>query len=209
MDTKIRKVRRTQERHYSAHHMLLEVARRANDCVARKEPGWSYEAVTAIVFSALAVEALLNAFGDRKIENWGVDFESARPLAKARLVAQALSIGYHVNAEPWATLQWLFRVRNLAVHAKPAVIKTDVLLTDAEVERRLFDRPDSLLERELTAKNAQRAVDAVVRLRDELCASMPADELLGLSADGWSGHTAIVENQSSDVSGQDYSVRNI
>jgi hypothetical protein len=186
------KLRRTQERQYSAHHMLIETARRANERVIREEIGWTYDALCSITFSALAVEALANAFGERKVEGWS-DIESASPIAKLRILALTLGLKYESDIEPWRTVRWLIKVRNLVAHAKPQLIREEHLLTQEEVDRRLFDRPESKIERELTKGNSERAVRAASALKDLLCASISLEEAMGLITDGWSGFTSLQE----------------
>lgn len=187
------KLRRTRERHYSAHHMLIETARRANERVARQEPGWTYEALTAITFSALAVEALANAFGERKVPNWA-DFESSSPNAKLQLVAGALKLPYEAAAEPWQSARWLIKLRNQVAHAKPQLLRDDHLITQEEVDKQLFDRPESKLERELTQVNSERAVVAAKQLKDLLCGSLSPAEAQGLLSDGWFGSLSLPES---------------
>ena len=184
------KLKRTQERHYSAHHMLIETAQRSNERVIRQEPGWSYDALATMMFSALAVEALANAFGERKVDNWS-DYESSTPNAKLQLVAVSLHIKYDRQIEPWATARWLIKFRNLVAHAKPQLIRDEVVLTQNELDKRLFDRPESKIEREVTVENAARALSAASAIKELFCNSIPPKEAMGLLTDGWSGFTAL------------------
>jgi len=187
------KLKRTQERHFSAHHMLIEVARVANERAVKQEPGWFYDALTTMTFSALAVEALCNSIGERKVEDWE-DYESSSPNAKLRLLAGRLSINYKKSEEPWFTARWLIKFRNRIAHAKPEFIKEERLLTQEELDKRLFDRPDSKLEREITIANAARALEATTSLKNILCAAISPTEALGLFTDGWSGNTEIARD---------------
>jgi hypothetical protein len=172
--------------------MLIETARRANERVIREEVGWTYDALCAIAFSALAIEALANAFGERKVEGWS-DIESASPIAKLRVLSLALDLKYDADAEPWRTVRWLVKVRNLVAHAKPQFIREERLLTQEEVGQRQVDRPESKIEREITKENSERAVRAATRLKDMLCASISPEETMGLITDGWSGFTSSQE----------------
>lgn len=180
------KLRHSKERQYSAHHMLIAIARYANDRAKKQEDGWRYDALTAITFSALAIEALANAFGERKVENWK-DFENSSPTAKLRVLTGVLAIPYEMKTEPWETARWLARIRNQIAHAKPQLLREDTQLTQAEVDKHLFGKPESKLEREITLANAMRSVDAAMLLKDVLCESIPPQEAMGLVVDGWSG----------------------
>ena len=81
MNTKPKKLRRRQERHYSAHNTFIHIARLELDKAKVKDPGWFNSAFIAITFSALAIEALCNAVGERVISNWN-DYERESPLKK-------------------------------------------------------------------------------------------------------------------------------
>jgi len=184
------KFKRTQERHFSAHHMLIEAARVASVRASKAEGGWLYDALAAITFSALAVEALCNSFGVRVFEDWE-DFESFSPNAKLRLLATKLSIEYLKTDEPWTTVRWLAKFRNRVAHAKPEFVKEEFLLTQAELDKRMFDKPESKLERDITIANATRAVEGAESLKQLLFSRIPPEEAFALFADGWSGHTEL------------------
>jgi hypothetical protein len=189
MNQQPRMLKRTQERHFSAHHLLIETARVANERASRRERGWSYDALTATLFSALAIEALANAFGERKVENW-TDFESAGPNAKLQVVSSKLGVNYNKTEEPWATARWLIKFRSLVAHAKPQLIRDQVELMQEDLDKRLFDRPESKIEREITPENAERSLKAANSIKDLLCGSIPPIEALGLITVGWSGFTS-------------------
>jgi hypothetical protein len=69
--------------------MLIAAARSALQDAEAKGPGSFYSELTAMTFSALAIEALCNSIGERMLEDWK-DFESATPIAKLRLLASRL-----------------------------------------------------------------------------------------------------------------------
>ena len=79
--------------------------------------GWKYDALTTLVFSALAIEALANAFGEKKINGWA-DFEMSSPMGKLRVVTGTLGIPFDPGKEPWATARWLVTFRNRIAHAR-------------------------------------------------------------------------------------------
>jgi hypothetical protein len=170
--------------------MLIEAARVASVRAAKAEGGWLYDALIAITFSALAIEALCNSFGVRVFEDWE-DLESASPNAKLRLLADKLSIEYVKNDEPWSTARWLAKFRNRVAHAKPEFVREELLLTQAELDKRMFDKPESKLERDITVANATRAVGGAENLKRLLFSRIPPEEAFTLFADGWSGHTEL------------------
>jgi hypothetical protein len=173
--------------------MLIEVSERSYQRAIKEEPGWFYEALTTIAFSALAIEALCNSIGKRKIQDWE-DFESSSPNAKLRLLAKTLLIEYKKSDEPWITARWLFKFRNQVAHAKPEFIKEESIITQKQFQEREFNRPQSRLEKEINLRNAKKALDAAKNIKDILCDRIPPDEAFGLFADGWSGKTEAIED---------------
>jgi hypothetical protein len=187
---KPRKLRREQERHFSAHHMLLNAASHALEAAKAEQPGWFNEALAAITFSALAMEAMGNAFGDRIVPEWK-DFESASPPAKLRLLAERLGVTYDRKKEPWTTIWWLSKFRNRIAHPKPELLVEEKLIDESEYDKREFVAPESKLEREITIANARRAVDALQDVKRKLCEKLDPEERFSLFADGWSGTTEL------------------
>ena len=181
--------RRVQQRHFSAHHTLLRVARYELVKAERKEAGWFDSTFVVLTFSALAIEALSNAIGDRIVPDWK-DFESANPLAKIRLLAERLDLPYSSDSEPWKTIRWLGKFRNRVAHPKPEIILDDKLILEREVDNRPFDPPKSKLEREVTIVNARRAFEAVERVKLLFCEKIPTEDRSGLYLDSWSTSTS-------------------
>lgn len=169
--------------------MLLRVARFELAKAERKEAGWFDSTFVVLTFSALAIEALSNAIGDRVVPDWK-DFESASPLAKVRLLAERLGLPYSSDNEPWKTIRWLGKFRNLVAHPKPEIILDDKLITERGADDRPFDPPKSKLEREVTVGNAKRAFDAVEKAKLLFCEKISAEERFGLYSDGWSTSTS-------------------
>lgn len=162
------KFKRVQERHYSAHHDLIRIAKLQLSIAEAQEPGWFNNAFIAITFSALAIEALSNAVGDRVVPEWK-DFESASPTAKIRLLAERLDVSYSSDTEPWQTIRWLGKFRNLVAHPKPQVVVKESLVTASEAHERPHGPPDSKLEQQVTIGNARQAVAALEKAKLALC----------------------------------------
>ena len=185
-----RKLKRTQERTFSAHHMLIRAASRANDAAAKKGAGWGLDVLATMTFSALAIEALCNSIGKCVVSDWK-DFESASPNAKVRLLAHKLGVAYSKDAEPWSRARWLVTFRNLVAHAKLELVAEELLLTQEEHDKRLFDKPKSKLEKLLTFGNSSRALRAAEQLKDILVKKLSVEQKWGLAVDGWSGSTEL------------------
>jgi hypothetical protein len=182
--------KRTRERQYSAHHTLMHIASLSLERADRKEPGWFNEAMVAITFSALAMEAMANAIGDRVVPDWK-DFESATPNAKLRLLAERLGASYDRHLEPWSTLRWLGKLRNQIAHPKSEHIVDESIISERERDDRYVDPPESKIEREITIENARRAVKALYDVKWHLCDRIAPERSFGLGTDGWTGSTEL------------------
>jgi hypothetical protein len=170
--------------------MFIGAARVALEDAKKKQPGWFYSELTAMVMSALAVEALANAFGKRLVDDWE-DFEASSPMAKLRLVCQELALEFDQQKEPWSTIKWLSKFRNLIAHAKPELVTEDYISTRDEYEKKLMEMPKSALERKITLKDAGRAYYGVEKLKEILSAKVPPEESFGLYSDSCLGSAEI------------------
>lgn len=184
------KFRVRRERHFSAHHMLLGAAQSELDGLDQEKRGWFYPSLNAMTMSALALEALANAFGERLVDGWE-DFERSPPLAKLRLVCRELKLELAFDKEPWSTVKWLLKFRNKIAHAKPRLVTTNHLWTEEEYERHRMDQPTSDLEAEITVQNARRAFHAADSVKELWCSKIPPDESFGLYSDSWSGSASL------------------
>jgi hypothetical protein len=187
---KPRLLNRRQERIFSAHHMLMRAADRAFDAAKTKSPGYLYDMMATITFSALAIESLCNTIGDRIIPKWE-DFESSSSMAKLRILTEHLQVVFDPKSEPWITAYWLIKFRNQIAHSKPEHVIEEIYLTQQEHDNRLFDVPESKLEKQITLGNAKRALNATEQIKKILVKQVPADQALGLYVDGWSGSTTL------------------
>ncbi|HEY2338158.1 MAG TPA: hypothetical protein VGI18_12395 [Burkholderiales bacterium] len=183
-------LRQSQERHYSAHNTFIHIALTELELAKPGMVGEFSHALVAITLSALAVEGLANAIGDRVIPEWS-DFESAAPFAKLRLLADHLGLPYTSTTEPWSTLKWLCRLRNRLAHPKPEHVKQQKTVTQQEHESRSFVPPQSKLESEITEQNARRAVKAVEAIKYALAELVPMEQRFGLTSDGWTTSTGL------------------
>ena len=184
--------RKTQEREFFAHHMLLRAAEREIEDARVNEVGRFNKCLAAMVLSALAVEALANAVGSRVTSDWA-NFERLNPLGKLDCLTKALSITYDPNKEPWSAITQLARFRNDIAHPKPEQISEEKILPEAALNKTLVDSPQSQIERQITLGNAERAHKAVCALKAILTDSLPEDKRFGIYVDTWSGNTRLAE----------------
>ena len=183
----------TRERHFSAHHMLLGAAKMALEDAKAKRPGWFYNHLIVITFSALSIEAIANAFGKRYIEKWK-DFESSSPIAKIRILCNHFSVEMNSEKEPWSTAIWLMGLRNKIAHAKPELLEENHIWSREEHDKRQMEEPKAKIEKQMTLGNARRAYRAATKIKDLFCNSIHIEDQPGLRNDCWFGSASLAEH---------------
>jgi hypothetical protein len=184
--------RKTEERTFFAHHMLLHAAQLEIEEAEASELGRYNKCLASMVMVALAIEALANAVGSRVASDWST-FERLRPHEKIDLLVNLLGIQRNPLEEPWCTLQYLGRFRNDIAHPKPEEIISERILPQAGLSKTAFDTPLSKLEREITLGNAKRSYAAVHELKGILTDALPESDRFGIYVDMWHGSTAAHE----------------
>ena len=192
MNTDTAMLHHTQERNYSAHNSFIHIALLEVELAKPGMVGEFNHALVALTLSALAVEAMANAMGDRIVPQWS-DYESLSPQSKLRFLAERLGLKYASDEEPWGTIRWLCKLRNRLAHAKPEVVKKTALITQEEHDTRRFQAPASKLEEEITEPNARRAIAAVEAVKYALCDLIPPHLRFGLVSEGWSSSAMLAD----------------
>ncbi|MEI7826048.1 MAG: hypothetical protein WCI01_12165 [Chlorobiaceae bacterium] len=182
--------RKTEERTFFAHHMLLHAAQLEIADAEASELGRFNRCLAAMVMVALAIEALVNAVGSRVANDWP-EFERLPPHEKINHLVERLSISRDQNSEPWQTLQYLGVFRNAIAHPKPEEIICERILPQAGLNKTWLDIPRSRLERKITLGNAKRAYDSVHALKEILTHALPENDRYGIYGDMWHGSTKL------------------
>jgi hypothetical protein len=172
--------------------MLLHAAQLQLAEAEKTAKGRFNHCLSAMVMTALAVEALANAVGSRVVSDWQ-NFEQARPFEKLDTLVALLSIPRDPDQEPWTTLRYLSGFRNDIAHAKPEKLEEERVLPELALEKDLFRAPKSKLEREITLGNARRVLKGVQALKGLLTDALPLEKRLGIYVDTWSGSSTLAE----------------
>lgn len=181
-----KKFRVQREREFKPHHILIGTATMALESAETRTPGWTYYELTAITFSALALEAITNSFGERLIPRW-CDFESSSPIAKLRVICARLGMDPDFEREPWNVAAWLMKFRNKVAHARPESIRYDRTLSEKELAKIRFEFPSSKMEMEISLQNAKRAVAAIDQILELFYPKLNRDDRIHLYHDGFTG----------------------
>ena len=182
--------RKTEEREFFAHHMLLHAASLSISQAEATQVGQFNNCLAAMTMTALAVEGLVNAVGSRVATDW-TEFEKLRPHDKIDALVSQLAIDLSADNNLWETLRFLGKFRNQIAHPKPELIVKDSHLSQAALDSTNFSTPHSKLERQITVGNARRVHNAVDQLKGILTDAMPEDKRFGIYADMWSGSTSL------------------
>jgi len=170
---------------YSAHHILLRIAKDSLSKATAKAPGWADHQFVSIALSSLAVEALCNAVGERAVPDWK-DFESCSPKAKLRIICKYLNIDFKRDKEPWAAILWLSSLRNQIAHPKAEHVEQKTEVSESEHSNRHYrDAPKSSFEKQITLNNAERAVSSVKKVVEIFATNLPVDKQFGIYTDSW------------------------
>lgn len=182
--------RKTEDRTFFAHHMLLHAAERQIAEAEDSEIGRFNKCLAAMVMSALAIEALVNAVGASVAEDWKT-FERLRPHKKIDLLIAQLGIKREGVKEPWETLRGLARFRNDIAHPKPEKIAKECVLSAIALDKTDFKMPLSTLERKITLRKAKQVLQAVQELKRLFTDALPPEARFGIYADMWHVRTKL------------------
>jgi len=137
------------------------------------EEGSFYQMMSALVFSAFAVEACLNHVGEKKIEFWD-EIETIKPLSKLKVLFSYLKLDFDTSRRPLQTIKLLFKFRNLMAHGR-----TEKIEKSGTRKKPKLSPDENLIEAQwqkfCTIKNAQRAIEDVEVIIEDLCKAAGLD----------------------------------
>ncbi len=157
-------IRLVGERHFHPFHLLIDAA--SESLIALKEYSMGGEtfALSTILLSTLAIEALANSVGDHKVDRWN-DYLSSNTNAKLRVISGALEVDYDAQKSPWREARDFARLRNLLVHPKPVKMKIDKEINEENLHELLIGEASSI-EEAITRSNAELAFKTVNDIKD-------------------------------------------
>jgi len=97
---------------------LRQAAWNAFDTAKRFPEGSNYHRVSAVLFSALTIEAHLNHVGECAVPNWSAIEPTLPWRGKFERVAQVLNLTLDTSRRPVQTVIELFKFRDKLVHGK-------------------------------------------------------------------------------------------
>lgn len=173
------------------HRLLIGAASHHLESAKDKKPGYFYECLSSILFSALATEAIGNTYGEALIPRWE-DFESARPIAKLRLIAMSCGMTVEIEKHPWVTAQELIKFRNLVAHPRPKPVSSKTEATHQDYQKFLYIKPESPLEKMVTQEFAEKGHDAVAKILEIFSEKIAPAKLVELEVQGWAAQASVI-----------------
>ena len=156
----------------SPHHALFQIAEDALYDTSQS----ASNSLISIVFSAFALEAMLNAFGRYciKEENSWEAFERKQTVEKLEFIASELGIEDINKSKLFENIRWLIEFRNDAAHGKPDFSEHE--------NRKWLKKNDVMSQTELgsTIENASKAVRTVQEANDLFIAKVKECKRAGL-----------------------------
>ena len=111
------------EKEFKSYVYLLSAARNALQNSKRTElEGAFYDQMTSMLFSALALEALLNHIGMRYVRGWDHIEVKLSPKQKANFLSEQYGESIDWGISPFQTIGQLLSYRDALVHAKTETI---------------------------------------------------------------------------------------
>lgn len=165
--------RKRKQEYESYNHRILWCAASKNLAMANTTSADSkYGALGAMLMAYLAFEGYLNWLGGRiSPDVWSSEreFFSRKPyqgtMGKHLFLTTVLHLKKpNVSKRPYQTATDLGRFRNAVTHSKPDAGRRDVIIADGECPN-IYE---SKLGKQVTKKAAQRALDDIASLVDEL-----------------------------------------
>lgn len=166
-------VRMKGKREFHPFHLLIDAAEDSLKERDNYQFGGEAFALSAIILSALAIEALANSIGKYKVPDWS-DYESASPMAKLRIISSEMNIEFDAHKSPWKEAKKLIKFRNSIAHAKPKTLEIDIEITEENIHE-ILDPSPSEIEKEISYENAKMAVDTVNNLKSLLCSRLDTE----------------------------------
>lgn len=162
------------KRHFHPFHLLIDAAQDTLDAMRSYQIGGHAHALSTMLLSSLAIEALANSIGEHQVNDWA-DCESANPMTKLRIIAKEMGLDFNMECSPWGEIRALIKFRNLAAHARPKIIKIDKEIDEDNIHEMLNLAP-SKFEQEISYENAELAFETVCSLRDLLCSKLDPEK---------------------------------
>ena len=165
-------VRHQGERQFQPSPWLIRTARNAAEKASSTKEGSFFESLTAILFSAFALEAYLNESLSRLLNRH--TYEAVERLSFKKKIAflrTELGLPNNWGEAPLKRLSSLVNIRNNWVHGKPEILTIDVILPSGESLS--SEHIDSDMETVCTPKEALAYVSSVEAFCDECFNSNP------------------------------------
>jgi hypothetical protein len=136
---------------------LRAVSWYANELAKPNVPGRLNHIITSMLFDAFTLEAFLNHLGSKQLSFWSSLKEKLSPREKLDVLCEVLKFHPDFGKSPWQSWGFIFKLRNLLVHAQ-----TETILFQGELhgeEIHIKDWPKAKWEEYMSVERCQRFLD--------------------------------------------------
>ena len=178
------------QRRFNPHLLLMRGAYHFLDRAAERRGGWYYEWLSAIVLSALFIEAIGNSYGEVLLPDWSAWTSQRRrsPVQKLERVAKSRRITPDFNKDPWLTIRKMKKFRDSIAHATRDRLVLEENRTLSDYHAIFYAQLESDLEKTVTEDFARESYDAVQQVVDLLNTTLTIKQRYELTCDGNESH---------------------
>jgi hypothetical protein len=113
--------------------------------------------VTSILFDAFTFEAYLNHIGALRFSFWPPRKKKLSPIEKLEVICEDLDFHPDLGSGPWQTLGFIFKLRNLLVHAQTETIPFEGFIKGEEIL--IENWPKAKWEELISVEKSQQFLD--------------------------------------------------
>jgi hypothetical protein len=136
---------------------LRAVSWYANELAKPNVPGRLNHIITSMLFDAFTLEAYLNHLGSKQLSFWPPLKEKLGPKEKLDVLCEVLEFHPDFGQSPWQSWGFIFKLRNLLVHAQTESVPFRGELHGEELH--IKDWPKAKWEEYISVKKCQNFLD--------------------------------------------------
>jgi hypothetical protein len=158
----------TKKRDYRPHYEALNAADVLLRLSSEKRPGWYYEWMGSLLFSAFAYEGYLNFLGRKLFPSWESFERRLSWESKTKLIADRIGLKIDEGRKPFQSIKELFDFRDRIAHPKPSEIVEECETTQEKLESILYEDAKSKEEKFCSEESAKLCLEQVLAMMNML-----------------------------------------
>jgi len=194
---KKRKARVSKDRQVNTYAELWEASWAFLKSAEKKAPGFYYQTMGSLTFSAFTMEAYLNHLGKSMFRCCPEIERALSPAQKLWLLAEKVGVTIHKDKPPFQTVFRLLQFRNDIAHGKTVFLKKEeeIRILDNKLDEYMHRPLQTKWQKYCQPRNAKRArgdVEKVIRLLHD---NSGAEDDLLFNIGMWGGSSVLVPEE--------------